>query len=78
MSAFIYIDNKSLLVVTKTKGLKRITCPFVVVSVQDEQSYMAAEYKHVTEVKESELYKLEYKINGSFYPYALFRLPNVD
>ena len=76
MSAFIYIDNSSLLIISKKLGLVRLKCPFLVVNTAYESSQTNIyEYAQVTEIKESILYKLEYRVNGIYYPYYLFKLP---
>lgn len=79
MSAFVYIDNKSLLVVSKKNGLYRLNCPFIVVTiVEGVDSKCLDAYQQVTELRESAANLLEYRILNVFHPYHHYRLTDED
>ena len=68
-----------MLIISKKNGLVRLKCPFLVVNTAYESTHTNIyEYEQVTEIKESLLYKLEYRIRDMFYPYYLFKLPEQE
>jgi hypothetical protein len=75
MNTFIYLDKHSLLIVSEKAGMMRLNCPFQVQRLYfNGKEFAMGEYQ-VTEVRESSICKLEYKIDEIFYPYYLFMLP---
>ena len=71
MAAPIYLDNRSVLVST-SKGLKRIHVPFVVVVVSSVDDLMEGERMTVILVGFSKRDSLLYLIRNRYYLYSYF------
>ena len=64
-----YINEKSMLVITPKKELKRIYCPFPVIDCNNN-------LYNVTSIASGNDFKIYYLINGKHYIYSDFKIMN--
>lgn len=66
---FKYINESSILVITKKKELKRLYCPFAVIDSKNNISNVVA-------VASTNKNEIRYLINGKYQSYSNYRIMN--
>ena len=71
MKSTVYIDNKSVLVITE-HGLRRISCPFLIIVIIDINNFKIGDRLTVVNVAGTQKIKLLYCINGLYFSHHYF------
>lgn len=70
----IYIDDNSIMVITKDGTMRQLYVPYVVKCLKATGSIKELSKVYVTSVMEHDKYLIIYKIYDKWYPYSYFRI----